>query len=458
MNSLRVFGPDAVCSQLTSFTTPTPIPIQCNTGINNVCVDPLTRHIIIYYTDGNIQDTGIVANCGTSCFELCEPGTCPCPGPTGTSISCTPRTLTSYINGVEYTKDNEMIFTYNDGNMCSLGEICKCQTVIFSQNQVPTCGCPPAKCGDIFINLETGNIYAYFGYAWDIIGNLIGHSGPTGPSGLVGPTGPVGLYEGTGFFGPGFTGAQTTTIDEMTATDAINLLRQPNTYYPTQFGQGIGTGDGRFPDSEAIVLGNHSDMTGPNGAIYSVAIGSLSGQVNQGTGAIAIGGYAGYDTQGEGAIAIGKGAGMTGMGARAIAIGNNAGIINQPDDSFYTIPNLANCSGSVLLYDVVTGQIGPQVSSLRFKKNIQPLDKAKSDVIHKLQPVTFKHFSTNKPSLGLIAEEVYKYIPEITPLDEFDEPISVNYELLSVLLLDQVQRLRKDVDELTRHVNKLMCK
>lgn len=93
--------------------------------------------------------------------------------------------------------------------------------------------------------------------------------------------------------GLGFAFAQTATPENMPYTSAINLLRQPNTYYPVFFGTGIGTSAGRFPDSTAIVLGNHNDTIGPNGAEFSVAIGHYAGQNSQGTGAIAMGDQAG---------------------------------------------------------------------------------------------------------------------------------------------------------------------
>ena len=156
MSSLRLFGPDGVCGIVNSLTSPTPPPIYCNTGVNKICVDALSNNIIIYYVDGRIQDTGIVANCGTDCFPTCYSSTgCPaCPGcPTSCQHlpkCCKPKGPYSYLNGVKYTCEREMVFTYNDGSSCSIGELCKCQTVIFSENQDPICGCPPAKCGDIY--------------------------------------------------------------------------------------------------------------------------------------------------------------------------------------------------------------------------------------------------------------------------------------------------------------------
>lgn len=207
--SLRLFGPDGVCSTVISTSNPT--PTHCSTGVLKICVDALTNNIIIYYSDGRIQDTGISANCDSSCFPVCYTSStgcysCPgCPNNCQLSKSCKPKGPTSYLNGLKYTCEKELIFTYNDGSTCSIGEICKCQTVIFSENQDPVGGCPPAKCGDIYINLASGNIFGYFGCTWDIIGNLIGatgFTGFTGSTGATGPTGQPGEASNTGATGP----------------------------------------------------------------------------------------------------------------------------------------------------------------------------------------------------------------------------------------------------------------
>ncbi len=152
-------------------------------------------------------------------------------------------------------------------------------------------------------------------------------------------------YSGTGFFGPGFPGEPSLQtrrfgIDPtITLSQAIDLLRQPNTYDPTQFGLGITAGDiGTFPDSTAIVLGNHLDSTGPNNGPYTVSIGNGAGQINQLTNSIAIGNQAGYTTQLDYCVAIGPQAGFSAQGSLtdeffvdggSVAVGVDAGLDTQ---------------------------------------------------------------------------------------------------------------------------------
>jgi hypothetical protein len=57
------------------------------------------------------------------------------------------------------------------------------------------------------------------------------------------------------------------------------------------------------------------------------------------------------------------------------------------------------------------GQLGTAPSAARFKKDIQPMDKASESVLA-LKPVTFQYKSdrTNTPQFGLVAEDVEKVI------------------------------------------------
>ncbi len=164
-------------------------------------------------------------------------------------------------------------------------------------------------------------------------------------------------YSGTGFFGPGFPGEPTLhnmrfgIPPTITLSQAIDLLRQPNTYDPTQFGLGVAAGDiNTFPDSTAVVLGNHVDSTGPNNGSYTVSIGNGAGQVDQQSNCVAIGNGAGYFGQifysvavgpqagsfyqgtlnqeffiDGGSVAVGVEAGIDTQGATAVAVGPSAG-------------------------------------------------------------------------------------------------------------------------------------
>ena len=132
--------------------------------------------------------------------------------------------------------------------------------------------------------------------------------------------------------------------------------------------------------------------------------------------------------------------GVTGDGARPYRIYIN-GKIKITDGS---LP----AEGGTALYVNSDDIITKASSSRRYKENIIDLSLATSDIFN-LQPVEF-NFKTNKntKTFGLIAEDVYEIIPELVSFNSNHEPESVNYSLLSVLLLEEVKKLRIEVDAL----------
>jgi hypothetical protein len=58
----------------------------------------------------------------------------------------------------------------------------------------------------------------------------------------------------------------------------------------------------------------------------------------------------------------------------------------------------------------------------------------------------------------LIAEEVEKAFPDLVIYDKEGQPNSVKYHLLSVLLLNELQKLRKKVDMQEQMLEKLLNK
>jgi trimeric autotransporter adhesin len=94
------------------------------------------------------------------------------------------------------------------------------------------------------------------------------------------------------------------------------------------------------------------------------------------------------------------------------------------------------------------GKLGTVVSSARFKKDIKPMDEA-SESIFALNPVTFryKRDATENPQFGLVAEEVAKVNPDLVVLDSDGKPITVRYEAVDVMLLNEFLKEHKKVEE-----------
>ena len=86
-------------------------------------------------------------------------------------------------------------------------------------------------------------------------------------------------------------------------------------------------------------------------------------------------------------------------------------------------------------------------SSERRKKDIIKLTTP-SEKIYDLEPVNFTWKDTGEKDFGIIAERAYETIPELAVLDEEGRPDGVKYSLLSVLLLNEVKKLKQEIEEL----------
>jgi hypothetical protein len=108
----------------------------------------------------------------------------------------------------------------------------------------------------------------------------------------------------------------------------------------------------------------------------------------------------------------------------------------------------------------VNGTFYSAGSSLEYKINITTLATDTNKILE-LRPVTYqykdeyKHLGKELKSgtqIGLIAEEVAKVFPELALLKQDEDGEirvrNVDYEKLSILLLSEVQKLRKEVNEL----------
>lgn len=137
---------------------------------------------------------------------------------------------------------------------------------------------------------------------------------------------------------------------------------------------------------------------------------------------------------GYGSVQIGNGL-LTTYGSSSCQIG---GIYNQP---YFGPDDMAVRIGS-------NNKLGTVVSSRRFKRDIKPIDKT-SEAILALKPVTFHYKSdtTNTPRFGLIAEDVAEVSPALVISDKEGKPLSVRYEDVNVMLLNEFLKEHKKVEE-----------
>jgi len=104
------------------------------------------------------------------------------------------------------------------------------------------------------------------------------------------------------------------------------------------------------------------------------------------------------------------------------------------------------------------GQLGTVSSSRRFKKQIEPMDKA-SEVLLALNPVTFRYKSdkTGTPQFGLIAEEVAEVKPDLVVRDGQGEIYTVRYDAVNAMLLNEFLKAHHKMEKQQKQIDALMA-
>ena len=94
-----------------------------------------------------------------------------------------------------------------------------------------------------------------------------------------------------------------------------------------------------------------------------------------------------------------------------------------------------------------TDQLGTTVSLRRYKEQIVDMS-GESDVLLKLRPVSFYYRpeldETHLRQYGLVAEEM---APDLVAYDKDGEPQTVRYHFVNAMLLNEVQKQRRLVEE-----------
>jgi hypothetical protein len=133
-----------------------------------------------------------------------------------------------------------------------------------------------------------------------------------------------------------------------------------------------------------------------------------------------------------------------------LGLGTTITLTSNISNRMYVNPNLdlsPIAGGTTFVMDTLTGQIGPTSSSRNSKNTIEPFANKynSSDIIEQLEPKTYNFNVGNTPSIGLIAEDIYPIIPEIVPLNKNNEPSSIRYDLLTIILLEEIKKQKATI-------------
>jgi hypothetical protein len=106
---------------------------------------------------------------------------------------------------------------------------------------------------------------------------------------------------------------------------------------------------------------------------------------------------------------------------------------------------------------VVTGGVGisgqmtatsiVETSSIAFKENVNPINNA-LELVMQLAGVTYDRKDNKEHEAGLIAEQVYKIIPDLVSLDANGKPHGIKYTKLGAYLIESIKELKKEIAEL----------
>jgi hypothetical protein len=252
-----------------------------------------------------------------------------------------------------------------------------------------------------------------------------------------------------------------TTGEDNTAIGAAALTLNTTTEF------NVAVGDGAL----ASFNGTDPNADGANTALGSIALNALT----SGTENVAVGRRAlELATSGSNNVIVGWRAGdglttgddNTFLGSQAgtneTTVSNVVCIQSPGDTTTFTAPNrtyignifgvtVGNLDGINVIVDS-DGQLGTSNSSRRFKKDIKPMDQT-SEAILALKPVTFhyKNADTKKagdtPQFGLIAEDVAEVNPDLVVRDADGQPLTVRYDAVNVMLLNEFLKEHKKVEE-----------
>jgi uncharacterized coiled-coil protein SlyX len=225
----------------------------------------------------------------------------------------------------------------------------------------------------------------------------------------------------------------------------------------------------------------NSTIANDNTAVGLLALlNNVDGASNTGVGAAALrDNISGSNNQafGRGALRFATGSNNIGIGREAGAnqtSGDNVISIGSPGDgTAFTASDrcfignirgvvVGNLDGINVIVDS-DGQLGTSNSSRRFKKDIKPMERT-SEVILALEPVTFHYKDAdtkkaeNTPQFGLIAEDVAEVNPDLVVLDGDGEPLTVRYDAVNAMLLNEFLKEHKKVEEQQTNITQLNSK
>jgi hypothetical protein len=116
-----------------------------------------------------------------------------------------------------------------------------------------------------------------------------------------------------------------------------------------------------------------------------------------------------------------------------------------------SVSGFATFGSNLLVTGIITATDFNSASDIRLKENIQKIDNP-IDKIIKIDGVRFDWKSNNKPSMGVIAQNIEEVLPELV---NGKESKTVNYNGIIGLLIECVKTQQEQIDNLTKRLDDL---
>ena len=120
------------------------------------------------------------------------------------------------------------------------------------------------------------------------------------------------------------------------------------------------------------------------------------------------------------------------------------------DWAYDNVRNFSNGGNSLAGTFTATGDV-VAYSDVRVKENIQDIDNA-LDKVTQLRGVKYNKIGSNEKSIGVIAQEIQKILPEVVREDQ-DGMLGVSYGNITAVLIEAIKEQQKQIDELKAQLN-----
>jgi len=260
------------------------------------------------------------------------------------------------------------------------------------------------------------------------------------------------------------TAAELNILDGVTSTTAELNILDGVTSTAAELNLVDGSSAGSIVNSKAVIYSSAGVVNATDMVVTGSGNRSLSVSSTDAVGSIEVGGATGafidlkipdgddYDLR---LNAGATGGGITIASGTFSILGSAETMATFVDDGAVSLyydnaVKLATASGGVNVTGTLTATTEVTVSSdVRFKSNIETIDSA-LDKVKAMRGVYFdKHGAEDKRSVGVIAQEMQKVMPEVVVTDDTeDKHLSVAYGNLVGVLIEAVKELSEEVEKL----------